>query len=176
VVQELRSYVESYDLGADDLLFPKSRVLQKTTEPAPAPESDTFTVGTRVFTHGERSAYTHGKCRCADCKRANREYRAAQRRMSGTPVRSPSTNLSDHLPRDEWRRVWVAACEASGIGWIPRTYDLRHANATTLLKNGTDIHEVKERLGHASITTTEGYLHRIKSSASQAAEAVADYA
>lgn len=176
VVDELRSYVESYDLGTDDLLFPKSRVLQKTLEPSPVPESDTFTVGSRTFTHGERSSYTHGKCRCADCKRANREYRAAQRRMSGTPVRSASTNLSDHLPRDEWRRVWVSACEASGIGWIPRTYDLRHTNATALLKGGTDIHEVKERLGHASITTTEGYLHRIKSSASAAADAVADYA
>lgn len=174
VVADLQSYVQLHDLGTDDLLFPKSRVLQKTKEPTPAPESATFTVGTRTFTHGERSAYTHGKCRCADCGAANREYRAAQRRMSGTPVRS-STNTTDHLPRDEWRRVWVAACEASGIGWVPRTYDLRHTNATTLLKGGVDIHEVAERLGHASITTTEGYLHRIKSSASAAAEVVADY-
>ena len=34
-------------------------------------------------------------------------------------------------------------------------------HATWLLKNGVDLHTVKERLGHASITTTELYLHRI---------------
>jgi integrase len=175
VVDELRSYVDSFSLGTDDLLFPKSRVLQRATETDPSPADATFTVGTRTFTHGERSAYTHGKCRCTDCRRANREYRSSQRRMAGTPVRSAPANTTDHLPRDEWRRVWVSACEQAGIGWVPRTYDLRHANATIMLKNGVDLHEVKERLGHASITTTEGYLHRIKSNASMAADAVSDY-
>jgi site-specific recombinase XerD len=44
-----------------------------------------------------------------------------------------------------------------------------------LLKNGVDVHEVKERLGHQSIVTTERYLHRIRHQQSNAAEVVNDY-
>lgn len=83
--------------------------------------------------------------------------------------------LGSHLPRDAWRRKWKEAIEQSGIEWSPRTHDLRHANATLLLKNGVDVHEVKERLGHQSIRTTERYLHRLRSQQSKAAEAVKDY-
>ena len=80
-----------------------------------------------------------------------------------------------HLPRDSWRRKWKEAIAQSGIDYEPRTHDLRHANATSLLKNGVDVHEVKERLGHQSIRTTERYLHRIRSQQSKAAEAVGGY-
>ena len=37
--------------------------------------------------------------------------------------------------------------------------DLRHAHASWLLAGGADIQVVKERLGHATIATTERYLH-----------------
>jgi hypothetical protein len=37
--------------------------------------------------------------------------------------------------------------------------NLRHAHASWLLAGGADIHVVTERLGHATITTTEWYLH-----------------
>jgi integrase len=83
--------------------------------------------------------------------------------------------LDAYLPRDAWRRTWKEAIVKSGIDWQPRTHDLRHANATTLLKNGVDVHEVKERLGHQSIRTTERYLHRLRSQQSKAAEAVGGY-
>jgi site-specific recombinase XerD len=43
------------------------------------------------------------------------------------------------------------------------------------LKGGVDVHEVKERLGHQSITTTERYLHRIRHQQSKAAEVVNDF-
>jgi len=61
------------------------------------------------------------------------------------------------------------------MGWYPRTHDLRHANATQLLKNGVDVHEVKERLGHQSIKTTERYLHRVRHQKSKASEVVNDF-
>lgn len=83
--------------------------------------------------------------------------------------------LDAYLPRDAWRKTWKEAIVKSGIDWQPRTHDLRHANATALLKNGVDVHEVKERLGHQSIRTTEKYLHRIRSQQSKAAEAVGGY-
>ncbi|MFG1998367.1 tyrosine-type recombinase/integrase [Spirillospora sp. NPDC048911] len=36
--------------------------------------------------------------------------------------------------------------------------DLRHAHASWLLNSGADLQVVKERLDHASISTTERYL------------------
>lgn len=84
-------------------------------------------------------------------------------------------NRSGHLPKDTWRRIWKQAVESAGLGWLPRTHDLRHANATMLLKNGIDLHEVKERLGHSSIRTTEVYLHRLKHQQSKASKAVGDF-
>jgi site-specific recombinase XerD len=84
-------------------------------------------------------------------------------------------NTTGHLPRDTWRRVWKQAVTNAGIDWLPRTHDLRHANATVMLKNGVDLHEVKERLGHSSIRTTEGYLHRMKSQQSKASDAVSEF-
>ncbi len=84
-------------------------------------------------------------------------------------------NNSGHLPRDTWRRIWKEAVETAGLGWLPRTHDLRHTNATVMLKNGIDLHEVKERLGHSSIRTTEGYLHRLKAQQSKASDAVAEF-
>ncbi|MGY0231985.1 tyrosine-type recombinase/integrase [Longispora urticae] len=39
--------------------------------------------------------------------------------------------------------------------------DFRHAHAFWLLAGGADLQVVKERLGHGSIRTTEGYLHTL---------------
>jgi len=38
---------------------------------------------------------------------------------------------------------------------------MRHAHASWLLAGGADLQVVKERLGHASIATTEKYLHTL---------------
>lgn len=40
-----------------------------------------------------------------------------------------------------------------------RLHDLRHSAATYMLKSGMDIRVVQEILGHASITTTQKYVH-----------------
>ena len=42
-----------------------------------------------------------------------------------------------------------------------RPHDLRHTHASWLLAGGGDLQTVKERLGHASIATTEKYLYTL---------------
>jgi integrase/recombinase XerD len=67
------------------------------------------------------------------------------------------------FPQQFWRKVnkeIVPYAKANGIDFRPfRLHDLRHLHAIEFLKSrsGT-IHELKHRLGHSSITTTEAYL------------------
>lgn len=75
--------------------------------------------------------------------------------------RKARVNTTGHLPRDRWRRIWRKAIKASKIGWYPRTHDLRHACASHMLEAGASVQEVKDMLGHGSITTTAKYLHTL---------------
>jgi len=173
LLQEIKAYVSANGMRKDDLLFPRtitltagklesSRGTQDPREP--------FSRDGKHFQHGSLYAYTHGGCRCEDCREA--------RRKSGNSKPKQVTAMIDdtsHLPRGVWRTTWNKAIAKSGIGWNPRTHDLRHANATQLLKNGVDVHEVKERLGHQSIKTTERYLHRIRHQQSKAGELANDF-
>lgn len=90
-------------------------------------------------------------------------------------ARYTEANPEGYLSKDAWLRTWRQACSRANIGKYPRIHDLRHTHATTLLVNGIDLYEVKERLGHSSIQTTEAYLHRVKSQASKASEATSEF-
>jgi site-specific recombinase XerD len=48
----------------------------------------------------------------------------------------------------------------------------RHAHASWLLAGGADLQVVKERLGHASIATTEKYLHALPDADTTAIDAL----
>ncbi len=54
-----------------------------------------------------------------------------------------------------------------------RLHDLRHAHVSWLLAGGADLQVVKERLGHASIATTERYLHTLPDADDTALDALA---
>jgi integrase len=49
---------------------------------------------------------------------------------------------------------------------------MRHAHASWLLAGGADLQVVKERLGHASISTTEKYLHSLPTADETAIDAL----
>jgi site-specific recombinase XerD len=67
-----------------------------------------------------------------------------------------------HIPRAWFRlNIWEPALSTAGLDFHVRVHDLRHAHASWLLAGGADLQVVKERLGHASITTTEKYLHTL---------------
>lgn len=54
------------------------------------------------------------------------------------------------------------------LGRDMRTHELRHARATELEKQGINIKDIKNYLGHANLTTTEMYLHRSESESLEA--------
>jgi integrase len=185
LIAELKAFVIAKALAKEELVFSKNLVLDEGRISLPSESKGTpYTKGSKTFQHATAYSYNVGGCRCNQCKEAIKEYRSQYRRKDKAKGKGKSLSRSDsrsqsnskrHLPRDRWRITWNEAITQSGIGWYPKTHDLRHVNATLLLKGGVDVHEVKERLGHQSITTTERYLHRIRHQQSKAAEVVNDF-
>ena len=73
-----------------------------------------------------------------------------------------STEVGTPISRNTFRsRIWLPAVEASGIDFLVRIHDLRHAHASWLLAGGADLKGVMDRMGHAQIQTTQKYLHTL---------------
>jgi hypothetical protein len=71
---------------------------------------------------------------------------------------------------------WHTARKAAGLLDV-RMHDLRHSFASALVNRGMTLYDVKELLGHASMTTTQRYAHLAPGRLMQAAsEAAAHYA
>jgi integrase len=63
-------------------------------------------------------------------------------------------------PVRQMRRSFKAACQAAGIKFDIRPYDVRHLFATVMLNKGADLAAVSKILGHSRIETTmERYYH-----------------
>jgi len=155
-------------LGQHDLLFAARQPV--STEADRASATDPAGLGLTApnengkrYRHGTLSGYAAGRCRCQFCRHAYATYRA-RRRASGhdSPRAARTSDTDGHIPRDWFRRqFWQPAVKRAGLDIHVRMHDMRHAHASWLLAGGADLQVVKERLGHASIATTEKYLHTL---------------
>lgn len=128
----------------------------------------------KQYQHGTITTYSMAPCRCRHCKDAYAAYRAERRAAGKDKPRALKTLDTDgHIPRAWFRHtVWLPALKAAGIVIKVRTHDLRHAHASWLLAGGADLATVKERMGHARLTTTEIYLHSLPQADAAAVAAI----
>jgi hypothetical protein len=136
----------------------------------------TFRIGNRNYRHGTTTAYGTGRCRCDHCRHAVAAYRA-RRRQDGKDRPTQSSGevreLDPHLESSTFRTsVFKPALKEAGLADIT-FHGFRHAHASWLLHGGADLQVVKERLGHAKISTTEGYLHTLPEADESALAALA---
>jgi integrase len=176
ITAKLKAHIQACGLEPGALLFarraPQPAPLRVITDPGNLGLTTPNEAG-RQYRHGTLSAYTAGKCRCEHCRRAFADYRARHRAAAGAVPRPRRVATEDeHIGRNWFRRmVWRPSCAAAGLSDLPRFHDLRHSHASWLLAGGADLQVVKERLGHASIMTTQRYLHTLPEADEAAIEA-----
>lgn len=68
-----------------------------------------------------------------------------------------------------WRQSFLISTHYEEVGMGRTLHDLRHSAACIWLTEGVDLSTVKAWLGHASVATTNLYLHHLGTSADQAA-------
>lgn len=106
-----------------------------------------------------------------------RPVRLQRKRSSSSDCRTEERsfvfcNVKTGQPFSNIFNSWDKARERAGLKDV-RMHDLRHSFASALVNNGLSIYDVKELLGHASITTTQRYAHLSQDRLAQATETVA---
>ena len=164
IVRKIEQHIAERGIGPDDLLFTMPQLPPRPLRLVAGPATlglTTPNAAGRRYQHGTLSGYSAGKCRCEHCQGAYASYRARRRAAGQDQPRGHRTVETDgHIPRWWFRtHIWLPAVEAAGLPITVKVHGLRHAHASWLLAGGADIEVVKERLGHASIVTTQKYLN-----------------
>jgi len=71
----------------------------------------------------------------------------------------PGRNLHKPMDVSTAQRIFEAAKRTAGLTKRGGIHSLRHAFATHLLEEGTDLHTIQRLMGHGHIGTTTRYLH-----------------
>jgi site-specific recombinase XerD len=170
IANQLHAHITQHHLTDRDLLFTPTLLLPHADPSHRQLVEEDVDLGLtppnsarRQYRHGTISGYSGGGCKCQHCRSAYARYRAQRRAAGKDHPRTPRAITTDgHIPRTWFRdHIWKPALDTAGIGIRVRTHDLRHAHASWLLAGGADLQTVKDRLGHASIITTEKYLHSL---------------
>lgn len=181
LVAKITEHAAEHCLGPDDLIFfmPDQSQARRYRIPEVLPDPETLgwtepNEKGRRYRHGTATAYGMAKCRCRHCKDAVAAYRAARRAAGKDNPRTPKQVDTDgHIGRGWFRNnIWLKALAEADLGFHVTPHGLRHAHASWLLAGGADLQVVKERLGHASITTTEKYLHTLPDADDSALDAL----
>jgi integrase len=169
--RKLQDFIVRHGIGPDDLIFQMpaeattERELVARPDPAELKEFDfTRPDGTiRRYKHGTKTAYVAGECRCDLCKAEFAVYRRDRRgKGKDRPRKGRPVSTDGHVPRNWFRNhVWLPARKKAKLPDGVKAASMRHAHASWLLAGGADIAKVKERLGHASILTTQNYIHTL---------------
>jgi integrase len=178
--RSLVDYVEAFDITPGALIFDFGRLraehsVRRARDPLPerAPSGRYVSPKTgRSGAHGRYTTYALG-CRCPFCRNAYTEYRFWWARSRGRKAAQPwleegfieSRRDAVDPVQYHWfnRTVWAPAVENASLDWTPTFHDLRHAMVSWSLDAGTALRTVQLDAGHASIRTTEVYVHRLNS-------------
>ena len=66
---------------------------------------------------------------------------------------------SDHVVEGDLYKIFAQIRHEQGLGDAVKPHSLRHSFATRLMEQGVPVETVRILLGHASIKTTQTYLH-----------------
>jgi integrase len=80
---------------------------------------------------------------------------------AGLPLRGPFSNRTAQTVKDTFRVLAKRLRVAGKLQAVYSAHDLRHAFAMRLYEQTRDIYRVRQALGHASVSVTEGYLRSL---------------
>lgn len=124
ITAKLKAHIQARSLDPGALLFARRAgppmALRVITEPGMLGLTEPNEAG-RQYRHGTLSAYTAGRCRCPNCRRAFADYRSRRRAAAGALPRPRTAAADEHIGRHWFRRmVWRPSCQAADLQDLPR--------------------------------------------------------